>query len=492
MSTDLSTDYPLSSTLVHEDEEDMLLTVNEAWRAVCETLGHQVSSHSHRSYVLAAVVLPSDGPDVLVLGYTNEISFSTADQVYRVTFEEELLRVLNRRITVRIKLIEGEAAAPVRPAPAPKPQLVPVEDAMKRVPKVAVEDIGPGEPPPSRRTQNGLDSRYTFDGFVVGSSNQFAQAACKAVADKPGVTYNPLFLWSPPGLGKTHLAQAVGHQVLRDDPSKKVLYTTSEQFMNELIGAIRNNRTAEFRKRHREVDVLLIDDIQFLARKPATEEEFFHTFNDLHAAGKQIIVTSDTRPEALDQIQERLRSRFQWGLIADVQPPEMETRIAILKSKAQAMNMDLDDDVAQFLGLHIRQNVRQLEGSLVKLSAYANLISGKITLEAAKNLLQSDLSRGGAQIDCEQIMKACADAFRVSLADVKGPSRMKQIARARQSAMYLSRNLLQLSYPEIGRHFARDHSTVMTAVRRVDKNMSEDSDYRRLVETLERELNPNS
>lgn len=470
----------------------MLLSLDEAWRAVCETLGHQISGHSLKSYVLAAVVLPRDGADVLELGYTNEISFSCANEVYRVKFEEELLRVLNRRVTVRMRLLENTAPVAAPQPTAGKPRLVTVDDAVKRVPTIPVDAVGPGEPPASRRTNNGLDSRYTFDGFVVGSSNRFAQAACKAVADNPGVTYNPLFLWSPPGLGKTHLAQAVGHQVLLDDPSKKVLYTTSEQFMNELIGAIRNNRTAEFRKRYREVDVLLIDDIQFLANKRATEEEFFHTFNELHANGKQIIVTSDTHPEALDKIEERLRSRFQWGLIADVQPPEMETRIAILKSKAQAMNMDLDDEVAQFLGLHIRQNVRQLEGCLVRLSAYANLISGKITVEAAKDLLQNHLSRGGAPVDCEQIMKACADSFRVSLADVKGPSRTKQIARARQSAMYLSRNLLQLSYPEIGRHFDRDHSTVMTAVRRVDKNMSEDTDYRRIVETLERELNPNS
>lgn len=488
MSTDVSTEYSPSSVPSLETEDDMSLSLNEAWRAVCETLGHQINPHSYGSYVRAAVVLPSDGPDVLELGYENELSLSCAQEVYLARFEEELLRVLNRRITVRLRLVASERSSS---APARKPEFVPVEKAIKRVPKVPVEALGPGEPPASRRTENGLESHYNFDAFVVGSSNQFAHAACKAVADKPGVTYNPLFIWSPPGLGKTHLAQAVGHQVLRDNPSKKVLYTTSEQFMNTLIGAIRDSRTTEFRKRYREVDVLLIDDIQFLAGKPATEEEFFHTFNELHANGKQIIVTSDTRPEALDQLQERLRSRFQWGLIADVQPPEMETRIAILKSKAQAMNMQLDDDVAQYLGLHIRQNVRQLEGCLTKLSAYANLISGKITLEDAKNLLDSHLWGSGTQLDCDQIIKSCADSFRVSVADVKGQSRTQQIARARQSAMYLSRNLLNLSYPEIGRHFGRDHSTVMSAVRRVSTNMSKDADYRRIVEHLERELDPN-
>lgn len=468
-------------------EEAMEPGLEEAWQAVCSTLVHKVSAHSHRNYVMGATLLPSDDGDVLRLGYVNEIAYSTALGVYREKFEEELLRVLNRHVTVRVELLPRPEGMPE----ATPPRLVPVEEAIAHVPKVPVEPRGAGEPPPSKRLSNGLDTRYTFDAFVVGSSNQFAQAACKAVAENPGLTYNPLFLWGGPGLGKTHLAQAVGLQALAENPSRKVLYTTSEQFTNELIIGIRNRTSPEFRKRYREVDVLIIDDIQFLAGKPATEEEFFHTFNDLHARGKQLIITSDTAPGALDKMQERLRSRFQWGLTADVQPPEMETRIAILKAKAQAMNMELDDEVAQFLGVHMRQNIRQLEGCLLQLSAYSKAFSTRTTIENAKLLLRSNLIRGGDQLDCDQIMKACADSFRVTLADVKGPSREKQIARARQSAMYLARNLIKMSFPEIGRRFGRDHSTVMTAVRRVPDLMAKDADFRRIVEILEQELNPN-
>lgn len=493
MSTDYSTPTPQLAGAVGFDVEVSVAeatepSLEEAWRAVCATLERKVSAHSFRNYVMSATLLPSDDADVLRLGYVNEIAHTTALSVYRADFEEELLRVLNRHVTVRVELLPRPEGMKVETVP---PRLVPVEEAVAHVPKVPVEPRGEGEPPLSKRLSNGLDTRYSFDAFVVGSSNQFAHAACKAVADNPGTTYNPLFLWGGPGLGKTHLAQAVGLQVLSENPSRKVLYTTSEQFTNELIHGIRNRSSAEFRKRYREVDVLVIDDIQFLAGKPATEEEFFHTFNDLHARGKQLIITSDTAPGALDKMQERLRSRFQWGLTADVQPPEMETRIAILKAKAQAMNMELDDEVAQFLGVHMRQNIRQLEGCLLQLSAYSKAFSTRTTIENAKLLLRSNLIRGGDQLDCDQIMKACADSFRVTLADVKGPSREKQIARARQAAMYLSRQLIKLSFPEIGRRFGRDHSTVMTAVKRVPDLMAKDADFRRLVEILEQELNPN-
>lgn len=487
MSTAFSTTSPefpdhdgASEGALHADEQPSL---SDAWRAVSETLRESLSTHSHKNYVLSAKVLPSDGPDILRLGYENEIAERTVSEVYRVRFEEELLRILNRRVTVRV-----EKLASPGPAPAPqRPELVSVEEALQRKPATPVEPRGRGEPLPSRRLPSGLDTRYDFEAFVVGSSNQFAHAACAAVADSPGEIYNPLFIWGGSGLGKTHLAQAVGLTLSRKNPKMRVVYTTSEQFTNELIDAIRQQRQAEFRKHYRKVDILLVDDVQFFANKPATEEEFFHTFNELHSHNKQIIITSDVRPDELAKMQERLRTRFQWGLVADVQPPEMETRIAILRSKAQSMGMELDDDIIQFMGMHLRQNVRQLEGCLTQVLAYGSLVAGRVTIEAVKDILRSQLSRGGEPVDPEQLMKACAEAFRVSVSEVKGASRAQQIARARQSAMYLTRRILNMSYPEIGRRFGRDHSTVMTAVKRVPELMAKDTDFRRLIETLERE-----
>lgn len=474
------------------EETDALsevLSTEECWRAVCETLRQRLAEHTYRTYVGGATVLSSD-EGKLRLGYRNGLVVNVVSNVYREAFEEELLRVSNRRILV---LPEAWSPDGVEPAPArvvapAKVARLSVEDALVTKPRV-VEPLGEGEPPAPRRHSSGLDLRHTFDSFVVGPSNQFAFAACKAVADGPGKTYNPLFIWGGSGLGKTHLMQAVGNKALADNPKLKLLYVTSEQFMNELISSIQTRRTAEFRARYRECDMLLIDDIQFVAGKASTEEEFFHTFNTLHGQGKQIIVTSDRVPHDIDKMEERLRSRFQWGLISDVQPPEMETRVAILKAKAQTMRLRIEDDVAQFIALYIRQNVRELEGCLTRLAAYASLIQGPLTVDTCKDMLKSLLVNRGEKVDCEQIIKACADYFRVTVADIKGPVREKQIARARQVAMYLCRKLTNASYPELGkRWFGKDHSTVLTACQRVPVLMAEDSDFRRAVETLEREL----
>jgi len=491
MSPGRRTTYPQVTAARREEDLEARELLDEpleaaSWSAVVETLKLRLSPHTFRTYVGAARV-HSSAPGILRLGYPTRFLIDMVRDHYRAIFEEELLSVANRHVTIELEMYEPPPAL-ASPSPAAPVVLSPAQQPQRPAP-VFVQPAGPGEPPASRRAANGLDSRYSFESFVVGQSNQFAHAACRAVAESPGRIYNPLFIWGGVGLGKTHLMQAVGNKAVADRPGLQVLYTSSEQFTNELISAIQNKRMNEFRRRYRECDLLLIDDVQFLARKPATEEEFFHTFNALHQQNKQIIVTSDTVPHEIDNMEERLRSRFQSGLIADVQPPEMETRMAILKAKALVMRLDLQDEVALFLATHIRQNVRELEGSLTRIAAFGSLMSGPLTIEVCKDVLKSILVNKGQRVDAEQIIKHCAEYFRVSVADIKGPVRKKQLARARQAAMFLARKLTGASYPELGEKFGgKDHSTVINAVQRVPELMAEDDDFRKSVETLEREL----
>jgi chromosomal replication initiator protein len=336
-----------------------------------------------------------------------------------------------------------------------------------------------------------INAKYTFDSFVVGPSNQFAVAACTAVANAPGRAYNPLFLYGGVGLGKTHLVHAVGNHALKANPACHVVYLSSEAFTNDLIHALEQHKMPEFRARYREkCDILLLDDIQFLGNKKQTMEEFFHTFNALHEAGKQIFVTSDKLPNEIEGFEERLRSRFQWGLIADIQPPEVETRVAILKKKAATDNIHLPDDVALFLGTHIRSNVRELEGSLIRLAAYASLTRAAITVELAKDVLKTVLVVRGDKPDVEQIIRVVGEAMQVRPNDIKGDRRQQGIARARQTAMYLTRKITGLSYPAIGERFGgKDHSTVINAEQRITQLMDEDTELRATVESLLRRLN---
>ena len=361
-----------------------------------------------------------------------------------------------------------------------------LEDTAPRAPVTAPP---PSEPPPSRQIQ--INPKYTFESFVVGPSNQFAVAACTAVANAPGKAYNPLFLYGGVGLGKTHLVHAVGNHALKQNPDCHVVYQSSEAFTNDLIHALEQHRMPEFRARYRETcDVLLLDDIQFLGNKKQTMEEFFHTFNALHEAGKQIFVTSDKLPNEIEGFEERLRSRFQWGLIADIQPPEVETRVAILKKKAATDHIALPDEVALFLGTHIRSNVRELEGSLIRLAAFASLTGAALTVELAQDVLKNILVVRGDKPDVETIIKVVAEAMQVKPQDIKGDRRQQNIARARQVAMYLTRKITALSYPVIGEKFGgKDHSTVINAEQRIETLMQEEPDLAKTVESLLRRLN---
>ena len=334
-----------------------------------------------------------------------------------------------------------------------------------------------------------LIPRYTFENFVVGTSNQFAHAACLAVANKPADHYNPLFIYGGVGLGKTHLVNAVGHLLLERNPGQKVIYTTFEAFMNRLIGSLRRDRMNEFKSHFRSIDVLILDDIQFIAGKERTQEEFFHTFNSLYEYHKQIIITSDRFPKEIPDLEDRLRNRFEWGLTADIQPPDIETRIAILIKKAEEEDIDLPQDVANFLATNIWSNVRELEGALTRLGAFASLTNVDITIDLAKEVLRDTLKDNEKQVTVRNIQKAICDHFDLKISDLKSKRRTKNLALARQMAMYLCRRFTATSYPAIGAEFGgRDHSTVIHASKTIAKKAVDDPSIKATVDRLVRQL----
>jgi chromosomal replication initiator protein len=331
-------------------------------------------------------------------------------------------------------------------------------------------------------TNAGLNPRYTFDTFIVGSSNQFAHAASRAVAEAPSRSYNPLFIYGGVGLGKTHLMHAIGHYVLQHDRTLRLTYISSERFMNEMINAVRYDRVIDFRERYRSVDVLLVDDIQFLAGKEGTQTEFFHTFNALYDSQKQIVLSSDCPPHEIPALEERLRSRFEWGLIADIQSPDLETKVAILKKKAEAEAVPLSDDVAIYIAGRIKSNIRELEGSLIRLVAYASLTGQEISLSLAQEVLRNILDHEERAVTIEMIQKHVADYYNLKLADLKSRNNSKSVAMPRQIAMYLCKSLTHASLPEIGRSFGgKHHSTVIHSIRKVETLRKKDSDFNNLM-----------
>jgi chromosomal replication initiator protein len=331
----------------------------------------------------------------------------------------------------------------------------------------------------------GLNPRYTFDTFIVGSSNQFAHAACRAVAELPSRSYNPLFIYGGVGLGKTHLMHAVGQYVLRNDRNLKLTYISAERFMNEMINAVRYDRIIDFRERYRTVDVLLVDDVQFIAGKEGTQTEFFHTFNALYDSQKQIVISSDCPPHEIPQLEERLRSRFEWGLIADIQSPDLETKVAILKKKADAEAVPLPDNVAIYIAGRIKSNIRELEGSLIRLIAYASLTGQEITLSLAQEVLKNILEHEEKAVTIEIIQKFIADHYNLKLIDLKSRNNSKSIAMPRQIAMYLCKSLTRASLPEIGRSFGgKHHSTVIHSIRKVEELRKKDGSFNSLMGNL--------
>ena len=317
----------------------------------------------------------------------------------------------------------------------------------------------------------GLSPKYTFDSFVIGPSNRFAHAASMAVSESPAKAYNPLFIYGGVGLGKTHLMHAIGQSVLHKTPKAKVLYMSSEEFTNQLIGAIQNRSTQKFREKYRNVDVLLIDDIQFIAGKESTQEEFFHTFNALYDAHKQIVVTSDRPPKEIQSLEERLVSRFAWGLVTDIQPPDFETRIAIIKKKSEKETIALPEDIFFFLAEKVKTNIRELEGALIRVVAYSKLIGKEVSVDLAKEVLKDMIIEGEKKITIDLIQKKVSEYFDIKLSDMRAKKRSRAIAYPRQVAMYLARQLTDFSLPEIGDQFGgRDHTTVIHACEKVEND----------------------
>lgn len=338
-----------------------------------------------------------------------------------------------------------------------------------------------------------LNPKYTFDSFVIGNSNRFAHAASLAVAEAPARAYNPLFIYGGVGLGKTHLMHAIGHYILKNNPKAKVVYVSSEKFTNELINAIKDDKNEEFRNKYRNVDVLLIDDVQFIAGKERTQEEFFHTFNALHDADKQIILSSDRPPKEIPTLEDRLRSRFEWGLIADIQPPDFETRMAILKKKADVEHLNVANEVMVYIATKIKSNIRELEGALIRIVAYSSLTNREITVDLASEALKDIISnKQGTHITIDIIQDTVANYFNLRVEDLKSQRRTRNVAYPRQIAMYLSRKLTDMSLPKIGEEFGgRDHTTVIHAYEKISENLKSDEGLANTISELTKKLNQN-
>jgi len=400
--------------------------------------------------------------EALLVAVPNRMAKQWVEERYLPALREELHRVLGRPLDVRVVVSEDPLPEDRPPPPRPAPAV----DGMH------------------------LSPRYTFETFVVGSGNRFAHAAAVAVAEAPARAYNPLFIYGGVGLGKTHLLQAIAHRLLAHPVPARIFYCTGERFTNEVISAIQAGRTEDLRRKYRGVDVLLIDDIQFIAGKPSTQEEFFHTFNALHEAGKQIILASDRPPKDIPTLEDRLRSRFEWGLIADVQPPDYETRVAILRKKAELERMHVPSEVAEFIAQHFQSNIRELEGALVRVVAYATLTRVPLSVELAREVLRDILPQNRPQpITIQAIQKAVADHFGLRVEEMKAKRRTKGVAFPRQVAMYLARELTDSSLPRIGEEFGgRDHTTVMHACERVRSEMQRDPHLAATIHALIQQL----
>jgi chromosomal replication initiator protein len=330
-----------------------------------------------------------------------------------------------------------------------------------------------------------LNSKYTFDDFVIGAGNQFAHAAARAVGERPSKAYNPLFLYGGVGMGKTHLMQAIGHEIKKRQPEKSICYVSSERFTNDMINALRYSKMTGFRDKYRNMDVLLVDDIQFLVNKERTQEEFFHTFNALHECMRQIVIASDRPPKELAEIEDRLRSRFEWGLIADIQPPDLETKVAILQKKAETDRVMLPTEVALFIASNIRSNVRELEGALIRVTAYASLTGGEINLQTTQEVLKNLIDSQIRKISIESIQKAVSEQFGLRTAEIKSKNNSRVIVFPRQIAMYLAKHLTDASLPEIGRQFGgKHHTTVLHSVDKIEQQRKNDKDLNRVLNKL--------
>jgi len=452
----------------------------DLWKSVLSRLETRLDPHTFNTWLRPTTLAWRDD-SALYVSVPNDVYRDWLRDNYSDLIREALSELTGSPLAVEFttSTVIPSAAAPAPPPVTSAPTLGPSPGPPLRpsVAPITFEESGPVSGP--------LNAKYTFSSFVVGSSNQLAHAAARAVAASPSRSYNPLFLYGGVGLGKTHLMHAIGHQILQDNPDVRLVYITSERFMNELINSIRYDRTFQFREKYRNVDVLLMDDIQFLAGKERTQEEFFHTFNALYDAQRQIVLTSDSPPKEIPTLEERLRSRFEWGLLADIQPPDLETKIAILGKKAEAECVEIPDDVMLFIATNSKSNIRELEGALIRLVAYSSLTDVKVTVELARNVLRDSLNTRSAVITIDTIQENVADYFGLRAGDLRAKSNARRITQPRQIAMFLCKKLTNHSLPEIGRAFGgKHHSTVIHSVRKVERDCEKDEDTHRLVYTL--------
>jgi len=434
------------------------------WDDVLARVETKVNRYSYYQWFQHTTLLEDHGQS-LVIRVADPMVVDWLTKHYAVIIDEALAEVGRPGTRLRFEP-EGQAAA---------------------VPGTPVQTADPPEEPEPLVSVGlgGLSPRYSFETFIVGASNQFAHAACRAVAEAPSRSYNPLFLYGGVGLGKTHLMHAIGHYVLTQSPGLTLTYISAERFMNEVVNAIRYDRILDFRERYRSVDILLVDDIQFIVGKERTQTEFFHTFNALHDAQKQIVLSSDCPPHQISELEERLRSRFEWGLIADIQPPDLETKIAILKRKAEAEGVALPDDVALYIAGRSKSNIRELEGSLIRLLAYASLKGQDVSMSLVQDVLRDVLRREERVVTIDSIQKFVADYYQLKLVELKSKNNSRSVALPRQVAMYLCKNLTSASLPEIGKGFGgKHHSTVIHSIRKVEELRQKDTVFNSLVNTL--------
>ena len=463
---------------------------HNVWDSILARVETKINRHSFYTWFKPSSFLSETGDRVRVR-VPNPVFRDWLTKHYAGLINEALAELDRPMVTIEF-VAETPSAGPL-PATAEAAPVLPPEE-MEAAAEAAL-GAGPGEAaglaggygsiPPDATPGVGLNLRYTFDTFVVGPSNQFAEAASRAVAEAPARSYNPLYIYGGVGLGKTHLMHAIGHYVLRNNPHFKLTYISTERFMNEMINAVKTDRVIDFRERYRGVDVLLVDDIQFLAGKEGTQNEFFHTFNALYDAQKQIVLSSDCPPNEIPSLEERLRSRFEWGLIADIQPPDLETKVAILKKKADAESVPLPDNVAIYIAEKIKSNIRELEGSLIRLIAYASLTNREVSIGLAQEVLKNVIGQDERAVTVDMIQKSVADYYQLKVVELRARNNSKSVALPRQIAMYLCKALTHASLPEIGRSFGgKHHSTVIHSIRKIETLRKKDRDFNNVINML--------
>ena len=449
--------------------EDVL---REMWEGILLEMEGRVNRPSFETWVkiIKPVTLKDD---TLYLSVPNDFTKKWVESRYTEPLKEAVSKIFNREYAIHFVL---------------SPQSLPADELLD-LPREGETPPRYGQVSPPRQVSAWLNPKYTFESFVIGDSNRFAHAASLAVAEAPAKAYNPLFIYGGVGLGKTHLMHAIGHFCLQHNFNSNVVYTSSETFTNDFINSIRDNRTMHFRNKYRNVDILLIDDIQFLAGKEQTQEEFFHTFNALHESNRQVIISSDRAPKEIPTLEERLRSRFEWGLITDIQPPDYETRVAILRKKARNENLSIPNEVLLFIADHVNTNIRELEGSFIRVIAYASLSEKTICLELAREVLKDLIYNKDRDpvISVKLIQQMTADYFNITFSDIIGKKRTKSFSLPRQIAMYLARQLTDESLPYIGEQFGgKDHTTILHGCKKIKRDIEKDYNLKKAVDNIQK------